>query len=200
MIRIRVLGKVGASAIAHIMHTQYAGGSPTLADVTAFANAFRGYWNTRIGPCVGPNVTYNTFEVADLATLTGAVFSNTTPVTGTHTGTQVPPLSAAIVISWKVNLRFRGGHCRTYLPFANMTDLTLGNTIGTTYQSLVQTSASGLLTDVNAFTSGSLIYAFAMLSYFQHGALRPTPQPYLVTAASVHQRLDTVRRRLGKEF
>jgi hypothetical protein len=171
-----------------------------VADVTAYANAFRGFWNTRFAPCVGPNTTYNTFEVADLASMTGAVFSNTTPVVGTHTQTQVPALSAACVVSWKVGLRFRGGHCRTYFPVANHTDITLGNTLNSTYTNLLQTSAAGFLTDVNGITSGTLVYALAMLSYFQHRALRPTPQPYLITGASVHQRLDTIRRRLGKEF
>jgi hypothetical protein len=83
---------------------------------------------------------------------------------------------------------------------ANHTDITLGNTLNSTYTNLLQTSAAGFLTDVNGITSGTLVFALAMLSYFQHKQLRPTPQPYLVTGASVHQRLDTIRRRLGKEF
>lgn len=199
-LRIRILGKNASGNLAHIMHAQYSGGTPSVADVTAYANAFRSNWNTQFAPMVGNAVVYTGFEVADLGSLTGAVFTNTNQVTGTRAVTTYAPISACCVISWKIGLRFRGGHCRTYLPLSSAADYTAGVTINGAFVSSLTTAANSFLTSMNAVTSGTLSFALAMVSYWHANTLRPTGVPYLITAANVHGRIDTQRRRLGKEF
>lgn len=197
--RIKVQGTISAQPLAHVMHCQYAGPSPTSADCVSLAASFRAIWLARVAPIVAPTVSYNYFEFADLASATGGVGANSVAVVGTHGQIAAPPLSACVVVSWRVGYRFRGGHSRTYLPIADNQDISLGRTLGAVYKGLVLTNMTNFLTDVNALTYGTGDVALAMLSYYRNNALRPTPIPFLISQPSVHNRIDSQRRRLGKE-
>lgn len=199
-LRFRITGKINTASIAHIMHAQFAGGTPSVTDANAIALLLRNAFNTRFGGLLPTTVTYSLFEVADLSTITGAVGNNTTPVTGTVSALAGMLNSSCAVVSWKVGVRYRGGHARTYFPYGSSINPTGGNAINSTYQANLKTAAGGFITDVNAFTSGTVTMSFAVVSYFHGKVMRPTGIPFLITAADVHGRIDTQRRRLGKEF
>lgn len=182
------------------MHAQYAGGTPSNADCATYANGFRAAFATRYTTLLPSTVQYTTFEVIDLATLTGAIGSNTTAITGTAASSATVPNSACQVVSWKIALRYRGGHPRTYFPYSSSTALINGVQLPAATVTALQTASNSFITDLNAITSGTLIFSFAAVSYWQHKLMRPVGVPFLITAAQVHNRVDTQRRRLGKEF
>jgi hypothetical protein len=70
---------------------------------------------------------------------------------------------------------------------------------------LARTSATNFITAVNAISLGGSSVQFCNVSYF-HGkgpdgkpALRTSPDPRQIVGSSVHTRIDSQRRRLGKE-
>lgn len=199
-LRIRITGKLNTQNIAHIMHAQYAGGTPSVADCNTLAGLIRGAWATRFTSQLPTGASYSMFEVADLATMTGAVGVNTSAVTGTAAAAAGVTNAACAVISWKVGLRYRGGKPRTYVPYGSAAAPANGIQVPGAYVTSLKAAAAGFLTDVNAMTSGTITIALAMVSYYSHNQLRPLGLPYLITGSDVHNRVDTQRRRLGKEF
>lgn len=198
--KVKIAGNTSSKPLAHIMHLEYTGGSPVATDCIAIATAFRSAWVTNIIPLIGPSVTYNLWEVTDLATSTGAVGSVTTPAVGTHTQSVVPPTSLCLTLSWKIARHYRGGHPRTYLPYANGSDLLNGTQVATAYQTLATTNAGAFLIAVNAITSGAISVVLAAVSYYTGHALRPAGVPSPIQTVVIHPRVDSQRRRLGKEI
>lgn len=199
-LRFRILGKINSMPLAHIMHAEWGtGGPPSVADCTSFATSFRNAFNTRFASQLPTSVSYNTFECADLSSLTGAVGTNTTAVTGTASAVAGLPNSTCAVVSWKQALRYRGGHPRTYFPYGGTAPLS-GNALPAGYQSSLLAAATNFISDVNAITSSTMTLTFCAISYYHGNVLRPVGVPLVITAAAVHARVDTQRRRLGKEF
>lgn len=169
------------------------------ADAATIATAIRNALNTNFGPMLNTSTVINSVEVVDLSSLTGAVGTNTSAITGTGGAAGTIPVSACAVVSWKTSLHYRGGHPRTYFPLRTASDFTAGKTLTTTYTSALASAAAAYLTAFNAITSGSLIITFVMVSYFTHHSLRSQGTPFAITSSAVHTRLDSQRRRLGKE-
>jgi len=138
--------------------------------------------------------------VADLGSVTGAVGINTTAITGTGSVSAITPNSACAVVSWKIGIRYRGGKPRTYFPIGSAASLVNGVGLPAAHVTSLKAAAAGFITDVNTFTSGTILVTFASVSYFHQGQLRPTGIPYPIVGSDVHNRVDSQRRRLGKEF
>jgi len=199
-LKIKISGTTQGRPIVHIQHAQYSGGTPSVGDLTTIAGVVRSAWNANFASQMHALTTYNLFEVTDLASAVGNVGQNTTAVTGgggTGTGVSV---GQAMVVSWHTALHFRGGHCRTYLALRATTDIQNGNSLTPSAVTALTTAAAGYLAATTLQTSGALTWSLAMLSYRHNNAPRPTPLTFVVTSGVVHNRLDTQRRRLGKEF
>ena len=147
-LRVRILGKINNQNLTHMMHLAYFSGTPSGNDCVSIANQIRAAWTTRMLPSIPSYASYTTFEVLDLGTLTGAIGTNTTttPLTGTASTTAGASNAGSVVISWHVNYRYRGGHCRTYLPFGSLTSLSSGNTINSMFTNTLNTAANNFIT------------------------------------------------------
>jgi hypothetical protein len=198
--KIRIVGVTQSRPFVHIMHLQYSGGVPVVADCNAIANAVRAAYNTNFAPMLNTATTAQLFEVTDLASSVGATGSNNTAVTGSGGVVTTLSVSLAAVVSWKSALHFRGGHARTYFPFRLASDVLSGNQLLGTYATGLQAAATAFLAALTNQTTGTITYTLAMLSYHSHNTPRPVPLSFAITAAQVHSRIDTQRRRLGKEF
>jgi hypothetical protein len=100
----------------------YAGAGPAVADLTTLAATISAAWNTNITPQVNTGTTLFAITLTDLASSSGAQVSVSVARTGTLAGT---PMSAgvALIVKFKINRRYRGGHPRFYLPGRVIGDL-----------------------------------------------------------------------------
>jgi hypothetical protein len=128
---------------------------------------------------------------------------------GTSTHAVIPGGSAstalspqvAIVISWPIASSYRGGKPRWYLPGATVTTpATPGSpAILVSVANAIQTAATAFRSNINASVVDTFTPVLGTISYQTGHAARPTPvfRPFL--PPRIHERLDSQRRRNGKE-
>lgn len=193
--------------VENIFHVSYSGTPPSASQLATYCNSdFLPAIQTLYNAEGSTDLTGDTIEMIDLSSSTGASFSNTLVVTGVRTG-DFAPASAAVVVSWTIDRRYRGGHPRTYFPFG---------TAGTYASSSSKLWDPGFITNVesdigsfvaaiSAVTVGATVFeGLCNVSYVDKN-LNPTP-PYRRTTPVVDpivayvgkQRICTQRRRLGK--
>jgi hypothetical protein len=189
--------------------TSYSGSAPTDAELVAWCTAVAGNFATN---CAGlyPSVL-QLVEVSaeDLTSATSAVGDYTAAAAGSRSGA---PLSAgaAMVISYKIARRYRGGHPRGYWPFGTAADLTTQDEWGSTF-------LTDALSDFNAFGdanvtsgwSGAGTLAGVNVSYYEGftnhtypsgrvraiPTLRGTPVIDPIIANSINPKVGSQRRR-----
>lgn len=189
----------------NVGYLQYTGIAPTVADLNSIGTAIGNAWNTNIAPLCHANVTMQSVNLTDL-TNRGAAISAVTGLNhpGTRAGTDVPNQVAA-VISWKINHRYRGGHPRSYWPAGVQADITSGRSWASAFQTAATAAAGAFRTALNAITYGSSTVRMVSMNFYTHDPTtgKPiyvgTPVPYTIQSALCHGRVDTQRRRLGKE-
>lgn len=182
-----------------MLHLQYATGTPTASDLNTLSTSLAGIWNTRFAPLVDAGTTLTLTDLQDLSGPTGAYGSSNVSHVGTSSGFALPN-NVALVVSWKTTLHYRGGHPRTYLVGLVYSDLVDSRNWSGTKVTATTTAMNSFITDVGALTSTSTGgLSLVMVSYHSHKVLRPNGLPFLITAAAVHTRVDSMRRRLGKE-
>lgn len=113
---------VGSKAAANILHFNNSPfGSPPLAYVEALATALDGAIAAN-GALWGTSVTYEYVEVIDLSSDTGFSAEGGTTTVGTREGDALPA-NVAVLASYYVARRYRGGHPRTYFPWFTIADV-----------------------------------------------------------------------------
>jgi hypothetical protein len=134
--------------------------------------------------------------------LESGAFSTSThaAVTGGAAAPAVPPQSA-VVISWGINASYRGGKPRTYLPglASSYTTPSGGAGITTAAASAIEGYATAFMNAFNESLISSTNPALGTISYQTGHVPRPTPIFREFFSATVHERLDSQRRRSGKE-
>lgn len=175
-------------------------GSVTSADFTslvtavgaAYKTAFQAHQNGIVDYVLARGVYFapgGTELLAEVA-MSGA---------GSSGGTAIDDISASIVISWLSSVYWRGGKPRTYLPGVESGMMASGHRISSGSVSTFTTQAASFLTAVNALTESTISATrMGFISFFSGNALRATPVFYAITGATVHPRLGSQRRRLGK--
>lgn len=111
------------------------------------------------------------------------------------------PASVAYCWSWQVTGRWRGGHPRSYMPGLPEGSLTIigGKTIATATQSNLAGAGVNLLNAVAAITINSITFQLGTIRYSSGHAPIVPPKFLQYLGCAVHPRLDSQRRRLGKE-
>lgn len=156
VIRMRILWEIqGKSNQGQRMFISYSGGPPAPSDLTAFANKYITAWNTNMPSLYNVDQTFLGVILEDLSSATGAVAEVAASVVGTR-GSNVLPPSAAIVVSFEIARRYRGGHPRSYWPLGTSEDTEQGTGQFTeTFQSAVASAVSAQTDSILAQTSGS---------------------------------------------
>lgn len=201
-LKYRLIGQQAGSPWVNVGHIFFTGAAMTQSDVNTIATTLRTSWGTRFASLFTTTSSLTTVEITDLTNRNSFIGTDTTTVNGTD-ATAIGSLAVAACLSLKVNKRYRGGHPRMYLAGVNATVYTNGKTWTGTRQTAYQTAGRGWLSDINAMTTGSRTYQLCAVSYFQTvgglPAYKSPPQIYVVTDIVMHSRVDTMRRRLGKE-
>jgi hypothetical protein len=186
--------------IVNVLHVQKdpVAGPYSQAEIDALATALGTIYTTRFVPQLNFSYTAAELVCTDLSTHTGVVGVKTMTGTGGD-ATTTQGNAACVCISWKISKHYRGGHPRTYLGPVGAAKLTNGTTLTPAYVTAVTTAANGFLNDVNALAVTGSPYKLVALHRTQGGTTLIPPGLSFITAAQVDSRLDTQRRRLGKD-
>lgn len=168
------------------------------ADLSALATTFRAAWVTNVIPQQNSALTLTDVTVTDLSSTTGLEASVTGSNTGSGAGGPLPA-SAAVCWSWKVAERYRGGHPRTYIGGIGTEQISNANTLLSTKVTAHAAAAAAIRTAVNNQTVGPTTWRLGCISYYNAKALRPVPVFREFTSVSVDSRIDSQRRRLGRD-
>lgn len=199
--RVSIEGLLNAQPWANVFWCNLSGGaSASQANLDTWLNAFQAAYKTAMAPTGTTDVQYVQAK-ATLFQTGGTVLHSVVAMTGTGSnGTGLlNDNSAAMIISWLSAVYWRGGKPRTYLPGIKGTDVTSGKTIASGIKNTLNTAGGGFLTAVNALSAGGIsATALGFVSFRSGNADRPSPLFFPITGHTVHSRLGTQRRRLGR--
>lgn len=200
-VRIRIQQSMAGVNLQQVQHAIRSGAQVpwTQADVDVLAGNVRAVWVNNFIPLQVTALTLGSVVVEDLSSATGPVGTATGSTAGTDAGA---PLSAnaAACISWKINRRYRGGHPRMYVGGIAQTRLSNANTWLPAFVTAVDAAAEAFRTAVNATVlSGGGNAQLAVVHYRANGLPLVPPQASLISSAVVDTRVDSQRRRLGRD-
>lgn len=194
-------GAVGGTRL-FLVREDVAGAWPSTdldALMAAFTTLPNGFWS-QMETITSTAFTYNEVEMTDLST-GGLQISQSLDVSGIVSGDALPP-QCAVCISWLITARWRGGKPRTYLPGIPLSALTTsgGSALTTAYMNDVASVGNNILLYWAGVSlpSASTVEQVC-LSYRTAGAPRISPVTFPIVGAECHGRLDSQRRRSGKE-
>lgn len=204
VVRMVLTGTMNGQPWAAVQYARFTGVSPTSAQLATAATAVGGAFRDALAQLCPSTTVLTQVQLIDLTSLDAAVGSAAVSHAGTRIGTGLPN-NAALVASYKINVRYRGGHPRTYWPAGVTTDVTSGRLWAGAFLTLADGACTDYVGDVNAIALSGGLLVFSAVSYYSKEVtptpphLRSTPLVVPVTTVEVHPRVDTQRRRLGKE-
>jgi hypothetical protein len=170
----------------------------TASELASLASAVRSAWVTNFIPLQTGQLVLNDVTAIDLSSDTGAEGSATGSTTGTNVGTALSA-NAAACITWKIPRRYRGGHPRSYIAGHSTGMTTNANTWTASHVTNVTNAALALRTAINAVTTGSGTVKMVCVHYRKNKVDLTTPLVDAVSGAVVDTRIDSQRRRLGRD-
>lgn len=212
VLRIQLTGTKGANPWLTRFFLQYGGTAPTNTQLATFNAALLTTYNTNIKPLADNVTALLQIQTQDLTSPTAAVSVSAVSSTGTRGATGLTSESA-VVVSYKIGRRYRGGHSRGYWPWGVQGD--------------TATEHSWLAASVTAFGTGYAAFQTALaaagwagagtiaqvgVSYYQGftnvagptGRMRPKstirgggPVVDAVTSIQVQSFIGSQRRRIG---
>ena len=199
VVKIQANGTYNGGKFANIFHVKYSGTTPTVADLTTFANSFATQLTS--GPCVGMDstATYTELILTDLTSVSSARAIVAISKAGTHVATAGMPTQVSFVVGWTIARRYRGGHPRTYIAAQDQGNMANGINWITAWVTTVQNAMNSFLSGVNAITLGGATVQLGCVEYSTGHVLLTTGIFEPFSAAVGRVRICTQRRRLGKE-
>lgn len=199
VVKYEFLQTFAGRQVVNIMHTLYGGSPGSVAEITSVAADAWTAWTTNISPQVNSGVVLTEVRATDLTSNTAPRGVHVANHAGGGGGTALTA-NAALVGSWQIARRYRGGHPRIYIAGCQTDWLTDVAHWTNTVIANMQTALTGLMNDLAAISHAPYTgMSVVSVSYFSGHALRVTPENDLITGVVVHPRVDSQRRRLGKE-
>ena len=199
VLRVRIAGVYGTSTWMNILHLKYSGNAPLVGDLNSVCQQVLAAWSANIASMCNPAVSTTFADATDLTSSTSAQGIFDEVINGSRSGAAFPS-NVAAVVSWHVASRWRGGHGRMYLPAGSVTDVFQNhewlNTTLTEWRPKVQ-AFSNALNGINIAGSG---FTHGIVRYHGTGVVPGTPLFFPVLTTAIHARVDSQRRRLGKEL
>jgi hypothetical protein len=185
---------------ANVMHIQWQDKvNHPLVDLGTLLTHWQTLWPNAVQTTMHPSWSMTSITATSLGG-DGLTTSIATAAPGSASGTALPP-QCAMCFSWKSGIVARGGRGRTYLP--GLTSAGLINAAGSeflaTYCSAVKGQLETFLSTLDALTIGGASPILVIPSYYHNCQLRTPPLITQVNDVVVHNRLDSQRKRSGKE-
>jgi hypothetical protein len=202
-LRMAVSGVMpGGSAWANVFWTTTIVGTPTTTQMNTVAQDLLALWVTNFQSRLADDVTI-TLGKATYYGASGYVITGEHAISsvGTYGSNSQVPDQAAAVLSWLVSTTWRGGKPRTYLPAVpNHAVLVDMAHLSSTVVSGLEGDGAAFLAAINGYnTSPFTTMVLGCLRFFSAGAPLGTPIFLPFTGCTVHSRVATIRRRLGRE-
>jgi hypothetical protein len=202
-LRIAISGNFGAGTPnwANVFAARLTtSGSIAQVDLDSWTTSVQAAYKTRFAPRQSTAVAYVLAKTVLYTPGGGELISNIAMTgTGSSAGTLVSDLSACEVVSWLTTVYWRGGKPRTYIPGVVTTAVSASRVLTPGEVTALQTAGAGFRTDVNALAPASITgSSLGFNSFFTGNTLRAPPVFFPFTGATVHPRLGSQRRRLGK--
>lgn len=190
---------------------EYTGGAPSQSALSSFCTDVDAAVSTYLAQLFLATTIGKGTRVTDLSSDTGnqAESSATTP--GTRTGSRLSP-GTAVVLSYDIPRRYRGGHPRSYLPFGASADVSTGGEWSGAFTTAVETQWVQFVTAVLANAHVALDHAVSV-SYYKgtdsfidprtgravnKPIVRTTPQVNNITGFVAKAKIGSQRRRNRK--
>jgi hypothetical protein len=192
----------GGSNWANVFWATTIVGTPTTTQMNSLASDLLGLWLTQFQSRLADDVTITlgkaTYYGASGYVITGEHAVNDVGTFGSNS--QVPD-QAAGVVSWLVSTTWRGGKPRTYLPcIPNHSVLVDMAHMSSTLVSGLEGDGAAFLAAMNGYTTSPFTsMTLGCLRFFSAGVPLSPPVFLPYTGCTVHSRVATIRRRLGRE-
>lgn len=200
--KIRLIGQFYGSPWVNVMYAKFTGGPLIQTTMDAVSSAIRVAWVANMAPRYITNSGLVTVELTDLTSRTSLQSTDSVGGLGTD-ATAGGSAATAICISLINGKRYRGGHPRQYLSGVNATNFTNGHTLSGTVITNYKNSYTAFINAINALTNGGTTWQVCSVGYYHKvggvQTFRVPPEVLPITGVKVHNRIDTQRRRLGKE-
>jgi len=188
--------------VLNIFHLEFTDDGPYVpADLLAVGGIVFGEFHTQFGSLIGSAFVWQDCTVKDISVLDGAValFQPEAPVAGGNTGAPLPA-NCALVVSWKEDISYRGGHPRTYLCAIPDSVVLDPQHITAASAALYQSAGNLFIAGLAAadWPAGMGVGELVAVHYHLNGAPLTPPQVRPLRAAVVNTRLDSQRRRLQR--
>lgn len=173
------------------------------ADLFSLANGIRGLFvgAGTISGSIATSASLQSVTCRDNAGTTASATSSGAAVPGTAGATAFPP-QVTIALSWKIAESYRGGKPRWYLPGIPQSASFPAGTpkVEPVYATTLEAQAVTWMGAFNALVPhvGATV-KLGTVSYYTGHTVRPTPQFREFIDVKVHERLDSQRRRSGRE-
>lgn len=127
-LRLAFVGSYGPDLdVVNRIFMEYSGTPPTNLDLDSLAAACCIAWGSFISPMQSPAYVLESCSIEDLSSSLAATGAHAVATTGTRGGGALPN-DVCGVMQNRIQRRYRGGHCRTYLAVGTLTDLANNNT------------------------------------------------------------------------
>lgn len=203
VLKVRLIGDLNLLSPWNVgLHIRYSGAAPAVVDLETYGTTIANAFTNNLAPLMPIANRLTEVQLVDLTSNTSASTTVVTAVPGTRAGTAFSA-QVALVSSWKILARWRGGHCRNYWPFAVIADALNNRQWTDAFRSLAGAGFANFRAAISGTGWGSTTTQMVCLSRFTNipvaGTRRDPPVPFPITDVLVHPRIDTQRRRLGKE-
>lgn len=196
--RVTCRGTAQGQAIVNVFHVKWTGGNHTSASILYIANVVQAAYTAQFRPRLNSNWSGDSVRAVDLSSPTGEEATVSLTGQGTIAGVTTPQ-SAACCITWRIMRHYRGGHPRTYLGPIGQNAIESATSFTAVYQSDVQTAATTFKDAINAGTVAGAALRLVAVHRVVGGVELLVPETSDIVSAVVDSRIDTMRRRLGRD-
>lgn len=208
VMRVVVNQVLAGIPVINVFHVQkQTTGQWLQADAQSLVNLMRSSWVTNIIPRQCNVLSLGNVVGTDLTTDLGVVAASNGSTPGGQPG-GVMPANVAMCVGWPIPRHYRGGHPRTYFGGVPLGDASNANSwIGSAITAWTS-AAAAWRTAVNALVlSDSATIGLVCVHRYKKSLVTPTnpkgaiPTPFVdfLGAPSVDTRIDSQRRRLGRD-
>jgi hypothetical protein len=198
VVRVACRGTASGQGVVNVFHVRASNTGVTQATVDAIAGGIKTAYESNFAARLQGLWSGDTVTAVDLSSNIGN--SSVLALAGTPgPASPTTPLSLACCITWKIPRHYRGGHPRTYIGPIASSFMETGNSWTSAFMVTMNTAAQAFLTAVNTIPGDGQTCELVSVHRVVEGVTIPTPIVVPIEGRAVDSRIDTQRRRLGRD-